>query len=473
MRRAIPASLISILSLGWVGCVDPAAEDSLDSEVSVPSRGGADTLDFGEWNLEWFGASNNGPSDKALQLANVRDVIRGADLDVWALEEVVSTTEFNSIKSQLPGYDGFLANDPIVTGGSSFYTSAEQKVGLLFKSSVLKVSAAQLILTANDYDFGGRPPLEVQATATINGVSTDLVIIVMHAKAMADSASYQRRVNASNALKAYLDSARPTAHLIVAGDYNDDLDTSIYSKLTSPYQNFVADAVHYTFPSKAFTDAGAKTTVSGSQPIDHTMLSDEMAPLYVDGSAEVFRVDAFVPSYGTTTSDHFPTHTHYKLGTKPLPPAKVFLNEILANEPGSTTAAEFVELVNTGGTAADLGGWTLSDSVGIRHVFATGTALAPGKALVVYGGAAALPAGTSAVVASTGGLSLSNSGDSVTLRDAAGAQVDGFTYSAALAAVDGVSMNRSPDADPTGAFVLHTQLGGAASPGKHANGAGF
>jgi endonuclease/exonuclease/phosphatase family metal-dependent hydrolase len=475
MRSVISASLISILSLGWIGCVDPADEELIDSEVTVPPRGGADTFDVGEWNLEWFGATTNGPTNEALQLANVHDVIAGADLDLWALEEVVSTTQFNSLKSQLPGYDGFLANDPIVASGSTYYSSSEQKVGILYKSSAITVRSAQLILTANDYDFAGRPPLEVTATATVNGATIDLVFIIMHAKAMADSTSYQRRVRAATALKAYLDGQQPTARLIVTGDYNDDLDASIYSNLSSPYSNFVADTPRYTFPSKAFTDATTKTTVNGSQPIDHTMLSNEMAPLYVANSAEVFRVDAYVPSYGTTTSDHYPTLTRYKLGTTPPPPpAKVFINEILANEPGSTTAAEFVELVNTGGQTADLGGWTLSDSLGIRHVFANGTSLSPGKVLVVYGGATAIPGGFLAVAASSGSLSLTNSGDSVTLRDTAGNQVDGFTYSSALASLDGVSMNRSPDADPTGTFVLHTSVStGASSPGSRANGTPF
>jgi hypothetical protein len=34
-------------------------------------------------------------------------------------------------------------------------------------------------------------------------------------------------------------------------------------------------------------------------------------------------------------------------------PAQVIINEIRANEPGSSTAGEFVEIVNVGGTAAN------------------------------------------------------------------------------------------------------------------------
>jgi hypothetical protein len=142
---------------------------------------------------------------------------------------------------------------------------------------------------------------------------------------------------------------------------------------------------------------------------------------------------------------------------------QVFLNEILANEPGSTTSGEFVELVNAGGAPADLGGWTLSDAIGVRHTFASGTTLAAGAALVISGGAA-----------SSGALGLNNGGDTVTLKAAGGAVIDMFTYPSSLSASDGVSMNRSPDGSPSGSFVLHTTLSSSASsPGTRVDGTPF
>ena len=87
--------------------------------------------------------------------------------------------------------------------------------------------------------------------------------------------------------------------------------------------------------------------------------------------------------------------------------ARVFMNELLANEPGSDVTREFIELVNTGTVAANLSGWTISDALSVRHTFASGTLLAPGAVLVVFGGAAGIPAGfTPAVAASTGQLNL-------------------------------------------------------------------
>ncbi len=77
----------------------------------------------------------------------------------------------------------------------------------------------------------------------------------------------------------------------------------------------------------------------------------------------------------------------------------VFINEILANEPGSDISGEFVELVNSGTAAVDLSGWTVSDDTGVRHTFASGTSLAAGASRTVFGGAAGIPAGISAVAA--------------------------------------------------------------------------
>ena len=477
LRGPMSRSLLTIvmLGIGSISCI--TADEAGDSNelggtaVVVPPRGEADTLDIGEWNLEWFGSTTEGPANETLQLENVRDVIRGSDLDLWALSEVVDKSHFDQLVAALPGYQGFLANDPSVTSGSSFYSVREQKVGILFKSDVIAVQSARLVATPANYQFGGRPPLEVELTATIGGTSMSFVLIVLHAKAMGDSASYNRRVQGSFALGEFLDATRPTDRVLVAGDFNDDVDTSIRSGQPSPYQNFVDDAAAYVFPTKALSDTGQRTTIHGSQTIDHHLITNELVPFHIAGSAAVYRVDEFVPSYGDTTSDHFPTLTRYTLGGS-TGEARVIINEILANEPAAQTAGEFVELVNAGATAADLSGCTLSDAAGVRHVFAPGTTLAPGKAVVVFGGATGIPGGVTAIAASTGTLSLNNTGDTVSV--ACGAALDSFTYTTALTMADAVSMNRDPDADAIGSFVPHTELAASsASPGRRANGASF
>jgi endonuclease/exonuclease/phosphatase family metal-dependent hydrolase len=574
--RAVLA-LGALLTFGLGACDAPTAALRTPapvggpSLVSIPAKGTAATLDVASWNIEWFGSTASGPTNETLQMSNARDVIAGADFDVWGVAEITGQAEWNSLESQLPGYAGFLAGEASVTNGSAYYGATEQKVGILYKTSVATVLGAKVILTAHDYDFAGRPPLEVTLRVTLNGTTEDVVVIVLHGKAFDDVPSWQRRLNASNALKSYLDTTYPTQKVIVVGDWNDDVDTSITSGQASPYQNFVSDAADYTFPTRALSLSGVSSTTGYPDMIDHHLATNELTATHVAGSTEVYRVDSYISSYDATTSDHFPVLSRFAFGggggtpavtvaspnggeswaggssqtitwtsaavanvkleytldgttwsvitastpaaagshawtvpgtattaakvrvsdaasalvsdasdaaftitTVASTPAQVILNEIMANEPGSNTAGEYVELVNVGGTSAAIGGWTISDGAGVKHTFAAGTTIAPGKAIVVFAGSSAIPAGlANAVTASTGTLALGNSGDSVILKNGSGVTQTSYTYASSLSGTDGVSMNRSPDTSATGAFVLHTALGGSSSPGKRANGTAF
>lgn len=490
LRR--PSSFISLflfvalLAAGCSAAADvstPAVGPGILAAV-VPPQGATGTLDVANWNVEWFGAPSFGPTDDALQLSNVRDVIQGADLDVWALEEVVDATEWGQLKAQLPGYAGVLSNEPAVSGGSGSYTATEQKLALLWKSSLASLLAAKVILTAQDFAFAGRPPLEVVLRVSLNGTTEDVVFIVLHMKAFNDAASWQRRLDAANALKSYLDATYPTQKVYVIGDWNDDLDVSITPGKPTPFAQFNNDPARYTWPTRALTDAGVSSTTSFPDFVDHQLHTNEVNPMYRAGSATAFRADSYVPDYATTTSDHFPVYSRYDWGAAPPPPppppppggsAQVIINEIMANEPGSSTAGEYVELVNVGGSDAQIGGWTIRDGTAMRHSFAANTVLSAGKAIVVFAGAAAIPPGlANAVAASTGSLSLANAGDQVIVRDAAATTIDSFTYTSSLAGTDGVSMNRNPDASATGTFVLHTAVSSLkGSAGKRADGSAF
>jgi endonuclease/exonuclease/phosphatase family metal-dependent hydrolase len=215
------------------------------------------------------------------------------------------------------------------------------------------------------------------------------------------------------------------------------------------------------------TDGDVWTTLAASTSAASGQLAVTV-PATATTTAKV-RVTSVAGGTPSDTSD-----AAFTIIAGPPPVAGVSLNEVLANEPGSNTAGEYVELVNSGTADADLSGWTISDAAAVRHRFAAGTTLRAGQAIVVFAGAAAIPAGLGdAIAASTGSFVLGNSGDTVTLASPAGV-VDTVTYTSALAGSDGVSMNRSPDASATGAWVLHTTLSaGLASPGVRVNGAAF
>jgi len=134
-----------------------------------------------------------------------------------------------------------------------------------------------------------------------------------------------------------------------------------------------------------------------------------------------------------------------------------------------------------------LAGWTLGDAhEAERHVFPLGAALAPGRALVVFGGGVPTGGFGGASVqwaAFNGRLHLSNAGDVLTLRDAGGAQAKRLSWGdcaggpcasehhGGALGIEG-SLVRWPEL--TGTWRAHAEVAGARfSPGVRADGTAF
>jgi endonuclease/exonuclease/phosphatase family metal-dependent hydrolase len=276
-------------------------------------------------------------------------------------------------------------------------------------------------------------------------------------------------------------------YLVIGGDVNS-------GNRSEPCIATLSQLVVTSGPHPADRNGNTNTNAGRSSPYDWVLADADLdqyrtgvaigASAFANGLVADTRVyspiseiaPALAADSGASYMQHMGVIRDFSIPTGTAPGApSVLVNEILANEPGSDPAGELVEIVNVGTASAELTGWTLSDGVSTRHTFPAGTTLAPGTAIVVYGGASAVPVGADgAVAASTGALGLSNGGDTVTLRDGAGAAVDGFTYPSSLSGVDGVSMNRNPDASPGSPFVLHTAIvSSASSPGTRADGSPF
>lgn len=129
------------------------------------------------------------------------------------------------------------------------------------------------------------------------------------------------------------------------------------------------------------------------------------------------------------------------IGTAGAPPAKasIFIHEILADPPtaggdangdGTVSSAndEFVELYNSSNQAVDISGWGIVDDVRLRHVFSQGTWINPLGVWVVFGGGTPMFSENVFSVASSGGLSLNNTGDIVRLFNAQGDVMDEVIY---------------------------------------------
>lgn len=313
--------LVALLSTGCGSTAeccgtDPVVETPL-APVQIPAWGTAATFDLATWNLEFFGSPAGGPSNDATQLQRAAEVIRGSDADLWGVEEIVDGADFAALTADLSGYSGFLANDPFVTDGVAFYSdfnNAELKVGIVYKTSVVEVLSARIILKELDFEFAGRPPLEVRVRISIGGAQQEAVVVVMHAKASADVPSWERRKAAAAGLKEYLDDTWPEMPVYVIGDFNDDVDESITSGRDTPYRSFVDAVSQWSFATAALTAAGENSILGFSNMIDHILGSNEAMAGYTDGSAEVYRVDALIPDYETSVSDHLPVLAKFVIG---------------------------------------------------------------------------------------------------------------------------------------------------------------
>lgn len=272
----------------------------------VPNYGNDNLLDVGCWNLEWFGSTGYGPTNEQLQFNNVKQVLNNTDIDLWGLTEVSSNTAYQQLLTDLPQYGGMLAT-----------YNQTQKTALLYKKELFEVISSNHILTSSsfNYDFAGRPPLEIVLKTKSTYAPDTIYVVVIHLKAYADQESYDRRKGAATRLKNYYLNNRLDKKTIVLGDWNDDLDESTFNGIETPFQLFLDNPDDYFFPTKALSDAGKTSYAfySGSF-LDHIMVTTPLIADYVSGSANVLdMMPTYISNFSQNTSDHYPVISSFQL----------------------------------------------------------------------------------------------------------------------------------------------------------------
>lgn len=177
----------------------------------------------------------------------------------------------------------------------------------------------------------------------------------------------------------------------------------------------------------------------------------------------------------------------------------IMINEFLVDPPDglagdanhdgirSASADEFIEIVNTTNHDIDISNYKLltrtdGGNPTLRHKFSVPTILSAGTAIVVFGGGNfdlknSAFGESLAMKASTGSLSLNNSGGSIMLQGNDDSELTSITYGAdsAIAVVTNQSVSRAPDL--TGPFTAHSLIGGLDgrlfSPGTRVDGTPF
>ena len=282
--------------------------DSVDLEVETVEFGGEDTprdstFDVVTWNIEWFGSDSRGPVP-SLQISNVVEVIETIDAELYAFQEIANRSRFLEMAESLENYRGFV----------SFYPQAQQ-TAYLFKSSVVdSLASGELREGQDSFDWAsGRFPLFFEFNATIGEITQRITSFNLHAKALGDRDSYNRRKRAAASLKEFLDESKANDNVIVLGDFNDQLNFSTYNEEESPYNIFVEDE-NYFAVTKSLEDAGFASYLIGQfrSMIDHIVVANALTDGHLENSQRVENT-SYIENFKSTTSDHAPVWTRFRL----------------------------------------------------------------------------------------------------------------------------------------------------------------
>lgn len=304
----------------------------------------AKTLEIVNWNMEWFGTPDPtlGPANKTLQVQNARTILQNTGADLFALVEVVDTAALgNIVRTSMPGYSYVICT--YGSHGNPFESNPSpmnelQKEAFVYKTSVFSnIDTTALLsmgvntaadLSNPDYNnwSSGRYPFMFTADVTLGATTKRIHFIAVHAKANTSPTvtSYNRRKAGADNLHTYLNNTFPTDNIVILGDLNDDLDSTITDGITprvTSYSAFTNDNTNFYSPTlNGLSLTGKKSTVKYNDVIDHVIVSNELQPFYMNNSVSVLTdVTSLVSNYGTTTSDHYPVFTRFAFDATILP----------------------------------------------------------------------------------------------------------------------------------------------------------
>ncbi|MDA1029038.1 MAG: T9SS type A sorting domain-containing protein [Bacteroidetes bacterium] len=321
------------------------------SQAQIGPVGRSATFDVATWNIEWFGAANSGPSNDALQVQNVKNIIVSSEIELWAVQEISHVGRFSELLTLLgPDWSGELATN-----------TGSQRIGFVWdKRVVTKRSSTHILETFSD-DFAGRPPLKAEFTISLPDTTMIVTLINVHMKAFGDAESYQRRVNASGRVKNHIDfSSLASASVVFLGDFNDELLSSTFANQVSPYQNFMLDPAGYSVLSLKLEQADRPSwvgSISGSN-LDHIFVSNELAASYIPNSINTMDALKSVFGYTAQTSDHLPVYASFgssivlDVDDHTIPSA--FAVRDLYPNPAQTDASLTIDVPNHGTIAVQL-----------------------------------------------------------------------------------------------------------------------
>ena len=273
-------------------------DDDDDDDTDVPVTGiyaeclnvlSSNTLDVVTWNIEQFSSSNTNTT-------TVSEIITIMDADIIGVQEISSITDFNTMVSAIDGWEATIVN---LGGGLN--------TGYLYKTSEISLNGSLTTIYTDNTSAFPRAPV-VGSFTHVSG--TQFTIMNLHLKCCGGAANENRRREAAELMKVYIDMNLSTAPVLVVGDYNDEIQEVGSANV---FKVFLDDATNYQFADMAIATGSNTDWSFPSWPshLDHILMTNELFDRWE--STSTLKIDICRDSYEAAVSDHRPLMARFSM----------------------------------------------------------------------------------------------------------------------------------------------------------------
>ena len=243
------------------------------------------TLGLWTWNIEHFPLTGSA-------IDAVAQTLHTEDVEVVGFEEVDSLPAFDQLLAKPPKWEGLAGK-----------TGFETQVAIAYRRDRLKVVATE-DLFESDPDRFPRPPLAVTFEVQGRVGAARFTVVTVHLKAQIDADSRDRRRRAVIALDQWMAGRRAIGErVIVVGDWNDDIDSAPASNV---FQPLLDQPEAYAALTLEVARRDEFSYIPFKRLIDHIVMTRETAVAMPALVVEAVKLDATIPNYARTVSDHRP-----------------------------------------------------------------------------------------------------------------------------------------------------------------------
>ncbi|MCK5051023.1 MAG: endonuclease/exonuclease/phosphatase family protein [Candidatus Cloacimonetes bacterium] len=296
-----------------VAAVCDECQSEWSDEESVYVKLGFQSLNFGTdqtfevvtWNIEHF------PKNLDVTVEYAVQIIRGLSADIYALQEIESSSYFEDLIETLNNDDNENTWDGYRATTASYYIN----LAYIYKTNIIEISDIYEIYSYGYNREFPRHPLVMEMQW--NG--SYVYIINNHLKAGGDGDlelgdewdEETRRYDACNLLDEYISQNLPDENVIVLGDLNDEL-TDLQEN--NVFITFLNEIDEYDFTDMEIAEGPEVYWSYPSWPshLDHILITNELFDEFIleDSDIQVLRIDELLDGgwseYDNNVSDHRP-----------------------------------------------------------------------------------------------------------------------------------------------------------------------